>query len=120
MQHYSNTARRRLLFCVPVEEEISENRVLGQSWDVMDQFPPCNSHDKDGSLLFKRICVEGMSPRKDVQGEADPSSAPRYVCFYSPYLIVNDFLDRMPKQVLQSQFPIAKCSRDRFYNVIRG
>ncbi len=49
----------------------------------MDQFPPDNSHDENGSRIFKRLCAETLidSQEEEVQLVAGPSRLPKYVKF---------------------------------------
>jgi hypothetical protein len=78
MQLSCNTETRQALFNV-FDDLIDEPSI--DSWDVMDQFPPDNSHDENGGLIFKRLCAETStaSQEEEVQLVAGPSSLPKYV-----------------------------------------
>jgi hypothetical protein len=77
--HISNPATRPALFNILCNVDMLDETGPAVSWDVMDQFPPENSRDKDGGLVIKRLCGEPMSPSQEGGLEAGPSNAPQYV-----------------------------------------
>jgi len=66
MQHFSNTDWQNRLFNVFDDAALLQDMAPTDSWDVMDQFPPDNSHDASGSLIFNIVCDEVLSSSQEV------------------------------------------------------
>jgi len=92
MQHFSNTDWQNALFNVFDDAALLQDMAPTDSWDVMDQFPPDNSHDAGGGLIFNIVCDEVLSSSQEVQVEAALSMAPKYV-YITLCLILKKFLD---------------------------
>ena len=79
MQHFSNTDWQNALFNVFDDAALLQDMAPTNSWDVMDQFPPDNSHDTGGGLIFNIVCDEVLSSSQEVQVEAAPWPQSMYI-----------------------------------------
>ena len=123
MQLLNETQVRQTLFHVfdDDDSDLLEELAPVHSWDVMDQFPPYNSHDRDGSLVFRRLCAKAVSPPHEVHSAASPSMAPRYVFILFAARFLKEFLDWTPKLLTLHLQPLTTskiCLCYHFYTTI--